>query len=152
MWRFHFRPGLDAEYHADGEPEKILIRLGQNTAAGEGKGRVADKADGDAGKKSAHQGGKVRIPAHSLPVQVNLSEEDKQHDSADQAKLQKHPEIGVMRMVHETQLPGLDGFYVAVSHSGVTLGPLWGKITASEVLDGQPDPRVATFRAARFLG
>lgn len=49
------------------------------------------------------------------------------------------------------QLPGLDGFYVAVSHSGVTLGPLWGKITTAEVLDGQPDPRVETFRAARFL-
>ena len=49
------------------------------------------------------------------------------------------------------RLPGLDGFYVAVSHSGVTLGPLWGQITTAEVLDGQPDPRVATFRADRFL-
>jgi glycine/D-amino acid oxidase-like deaminating enzyme len=50
------------------------------------------------------------------------------------------------------RLPGLDGFYVAVSHSGVTLGPLWGKITASEVLTGEPDARVSMFRADRFLG
>ena len=48
-------------------------------------------------------------------------------------------------------LPGLDGFYVAVSHSGVTLGPLWGRIVTAEILDGTPDPRVATFRADRFL-
>ncbi len=48
-------------------------------------------------------------------------------------------------------LPGLDGFYVAVSHSGVTLGPLWGKIAAAELLDGQPDSRLETFRPARFL-
>lgn len=48
-------------------------------------------------------------------------------------------------------LPGLDGFYVAVSHSGVTLGPLWGKIATAEVLDGQPDARVEMFRGARFL-
>jgi glycine/D-amino acid oxidase-like deaminating enzyme len=49
------------------------------------------------------------------------------------------------------RLPGLDGFYIAVSHSGVTLGPLWGKIAAAELLDGQPDERLATFRPSRFL-
>jgi glycine/D-amino acid oxidase-like deaminating enzyme len=49
------------------------------------------------------------------------------------------------------QLPGLDGFYVAVSHSGVTLGPLWGKIVAAELLDGQTDARLETFRPDRFL-
>ena len=48
-------------------------------------------------------------------------------------------------------LPGLDGFYVAVSHSGVTLGPLWGQVAAAELLDNQPDARLETFRPARFL-
>jgi glycine/D-amino acid oxidase-like deaminating enzyme len=48
-------------------------------------------------------------------------------------------------------IPGLDGFYVVVSHSGVTLGPLWGKIAAAELLDGQPDARLETFRPSRFL-
>jgi len=48
-------------------------------------------------------------------------------------------------------IPGLDGFYVVASHSGVTLGPLWGKIAAAEILDGVPDPRLAPYRPARFL-
>ena len=48
-------------------------------------------------------------------------------------------------------IPGLDGFYVVSSHSGVTLGPLWGRIAAAELLDGAPDARLAAFRPARFL-
>jgi glycine/D-amino acid oxidase-like deaminating enzyme len=48
-------------------------------------------------------------------------------------------------------LPGVDGFYVVVSHSGVTLGPLWGRVTAAEILDGALDPRLAPYRPARFL-
>ena len=48
-------------------------------------------------------------------------------------------------------IPGLDGFFVVVSHSGVTLGPLWGKVAAAEILDGQQDGRLETFRPARFL-
>jgi len=48
-------------------------------------------------------------------------------------------------------IPGLDGFYVVVSHSGVTLGPLWGRIAAAELLDGIVDPRLAPYRPARFI-
>jgi glycine/D-amino acid oxidase-like deaminating enzyme len=48
-------------------------------------------------------------------------------------------------------IPGLDGFYVVVSHSGVTLGPLWGRIAAAELLDGTLDPRLAPYRPTRFL-
>ena len=48
-------------------------------------------------------------------------------------------------------VPGLDGFYAAVSHSGVTLGPLWGRIVAAELLDGVVDSRLAPYRPARFL-
>jgi glycine/D-amino acid oxidase-like deaminating enzyme len=47
--------------------------------------------------------------------------------------------------------PGLDGFYVVASHSGVTLGPLWGRIATAELLDHAPDPRLAPYRPARFL-
>jgi glycine/D-amino acid oxidase-like deaminating enzyme len=47
-------------------------------------------------------------------------------------------------------LPGLDGFYVVVSHSGVTLGPLWGRVAAAEILDGALDPRLSPYRPARF--
>jgi len=48
-------------------------------------------------------------------------------------------------------IPGLDRFYVVASHSGVTLGPLWGKIAAAEILDGVPDPRLVPYRPARVL-
>jgi glycine/D-amino acid oxidase-like deaminating enzyme len=48
-------------------------------------------------------------------------------------------------------IPGLDGFYVVVSHSAVTLGPLWGRIAATELLDGAVDRRLAPYRPARFL-
>jgi glycine/D-amino acid oxidase-like deaminating enzyme len=47
-------------------------------------------------------------------------------------------------------LPGLDGFYTVVSHSGVTLGPLWGRVAAAEILEGKEDPRLAPFRPSRF--
>lgn len=47
-------------------------------------------------------------------------------------------------------IPGLDGFYVIVSHSAVTLGPLWGRIAAAELLDGIVDPRLAPYRPTRF--
>jgi len=55
----------------------------------------------------------------------------------------RHPVVG--------PVPGLEGFYVVVSHSGVTLGPLWGRIAAAELLDGKRDPRLDPFRPDRFL-
>ncbi|MGH7317614.1 MAG: NAD(P)/FAD-dependent oxidoreductase, partial [Candidatus Rokuibacteriota bacterium] len=48
-------------------------------------------------------------------------------------------------------IPGVDGFYVVVSHSGVTLGPLWGRLAATELLDGVLDARLTPYRPARFL-
>ena len=48
-------------------------------------------------------------------------------------------------------IPGVDGFYVVVSHRGVTLGPLWGRIAAAELLDNVADARLAPYRPARFL-
>ena len=64
--------------------------------------------------------------------------------------------IGVRPMPRDERpmvggVPGLDGFYVVVSHSGVTLGPLWGRIAAAELLDGIADPRLAPYRPARAI-
>jgi glycine/D-amino acid oxidase-like deaminating enzyme len=47
-------------------------------------------------------------------------------------------------------VPGLEGFYAVVSHSGVTLGPLWGRVAATEILDRKPDPRLDPYRPSRF--
>jgi glycine/D-amino acid oxidase-like deaminating enzyme len=47
-------------------------------------------------------------------------------------------------------VPGVEGFYIAVSHSGVTLGPLWGRLVAAEVVGGVAAARLAPFRPSRF--
>jgi glycine/D-amino acid oxidase-like deaminating enzyme len=46
---------------------------------------------------------------------------------------------------------GLDGFYAISTHSGVTMGPLLGRIAATEVLAGERDDRLATFRPERLV-
>jgi glycine/D-amino acid oxidase-like deaminating enzyme len=47
-------------------------------------------------------------------------------------------------------VPGISGFYVAVTHSGVTLAPLIGQLVAQEVTTGQPSPLLAEYRIERF--
>jgi glycine/D-amino acid oxidase-like deaminating enzyme len=49
------------------------------------------------------------------------------------------------------RLPGWENAYVAVTHSGVTLGPLLGRLLAQEVTTGRPDPLLAPFRPDRFV-
>lgn len=48
------------------------------------------------------------------------------------------------------QVPGIPGYYEAVTHSGVTMGPLLGRLLTEEILDGTVDPIIEPFRAARF--
>lgn len=47
---------------------------------------------------------------------------------------------------------GIDGYYEAVTHSGITLGPLLGRLLASEIADGTVDPLLGSFRPDRFSG
>ena len=47
-------------------------------------------------------------------------------------------------------LSGIPGYYEAVTHSGVTLGPLIGRLLAREILTGEVDPLIAPFRPDRF--
>ena len=47
-------------------------------------------------------------------------------------------------------LPRIPGYYEAVTHSGVTLGPLIGRLLAREILTGEVDPLIAPFRPDRF--
>jgi glycine/D-amino acid oxidase-like deaminating enzyme len=47
-------------------------------------------------------------------------------------------------------LSRIPGYYEAVTHSGVTLGPLLGRLLAREILTGEVDPLVAPFRPDRF--
>jgi glycine/D-amino acid oxidase-like deaminating enzyme len=47
-------------------------------------------------------------------------------------------------------LSEVPGYYEAVTHSGVTLGPLVGRLLAREILTGEVDPLIAPFRPDRF--
>jgi glycine/D-amino acid oxidase-like deaminating enzyme len=47
-------------------------------------------------------------------------------------------------------LPWLDSLYLAMSHSGVTLAPVLGRLVAREVVDQAPDGLLAPFRPGRF--
>jgi len=48
-------------------------------------------------------------------------------------------------------LPGEEALYLAVTHSGMTLGPLLGELVAAEILGAAPDPRLASFRPERLV-
>lgn len=48
------------------------------------------------------------------------------------------------------RLPWLEGLYLAVSHSGVTLAPVLGRLVAAEVATQTSDGLLAPFRPARF--
>ncbi|RUX52928.1 FAD-binding oxidoreductase [Mesorhizobium sp. M4A.F.Ca.ET.020.02.1.1] len=45
---------------------------------------------------------------------------------------------------------GVDGLYVAVMHSGITLAPAVGLFAAREILDGERDPLLQSYRLGRF--
>jgi glycine/D-amino acid oxidase-like deaminating enzyme len=46
--------------------------------------------------------------------------------------------------------PGLEGFYIAVGHSGITLAPLTGKIFSDWIVSGQPDMDLTAYGLNRF--
>ncbi|MFE3687805.1 NAD(P)/FAD-dependent oxidoreductase [Streptomyces sp. NPDC059095] len=47
-------------------------------------------------------------------------------------------------------VPSVPGYYEAVSHSGITLGPVIGRLLASEILSGKRDELLVDFRPERF--
>ncbi|MEU6372500.1 FAD-dependent oxidoreductase [Streptomyces sp. NPDC046909] len=47
-------------------------------------------------------------------------------------------------------VPTVPGYYEAVSHSGITLGPVIGRLLASEIVRGERDELLAEFRPERF--
>jgi glycine/D-amino acid oxidase-like deaminating enzyme len=48
------------------------------------------------------------------------------------------------------QVPGLANAFVAVTHSGVTLGPLLGRLITEEIVGGAPPAQLTPFRPERF--
>jgi glycine/D-amino acid oxidase-like deaminating enzyme len=48
-------------------------------------------------------------------------------------------------------MPRVSGYYLAVTHSGVTMSPFIGIAVAEEIVRGKPRPELADFRPARFF-
>jgi len=48
-------------------------------------------------------------------------------------------------------VPRVDGYYLAITHSGVTMSPFLGAAVADEVVRGKQRPELADFRPARFF-
>ncbi len=48
-------------------------------------------------------------------------------------------------------LPSVQGVFMAVTHSGVTLGPLLAHLLAEEIVSGRFPPLLASYRPSRFL-
>lgn len=49
-------------------------------------------------------------------------------------------------------VPGASGCYEIATHSGITLGPLLGRLLTDEIVDGRVDPLLEPFRPDRFPG
>ncbi|MEV5895800.1 NAD(P)/FAD-dependent oxidoreductase [Nonomuraea fuscirosea] len=47
-------------------------------------------------------------------------------------------------------VPSVPGYYEAVSHSGITLGPIIGRLLTTEILNGERAGSLADFRPERF--
>jgi glycine/D-amino acid oxidase-like deaminating enzyme len=47
-------------------------------------------------------------------------------------------------------VPGYANAWTIVTHSGITMGPLLGRLIAEEMIGGATDPRLAGFRPERF--
>lgn len=67
----------------------------------------------------------------------------------------RHVHIGVRPVPQDGhtiagRLPEWANIYVAVTHSGVTLGPLLGRLLTEEIITGARDPLLADFRPDRF--
>jgi glycine/D-amino acid oxidase-like deaminating enzyme len=50
------------------------------------------------------------------------------------------------------RVPGFDNAWMIATHSGVTLGPLLGRLLADEIVRGAPSATLAPFRPDRFTG
>jgi glycine/D-amino acid oxidase-like deaminating enzyme len=73
----------------------------------------------------------TRIPAEALRVGIRALPKD------------QFPVIGTV--------PGVDGYYAAVAHSGVTLAPFIGEVVADEIINNTQRAEVADYRPARFI-
>lgn len=112
--------------------------------------------------------GRVLFQAHDLDGEADPNVPVPAHVSAEmEGRLAGILRTGRASVRLETVIVGkralpVDGFtiagfldeaqnvYTVVTHSGITLGPLLGRLAAAEILEGNPSPLLAAFRPDRF--
>lgn len=108
----------------------------------------ADDLDG-AVVEGAPPAGRVEIAAQMLARAARV------YASARDVTLVEH-RVGVRPMPADRhsiagRVPGLENAWMIATHSGVTLGPLLGRLIADEIVRGVPSPTLAPFRPDRFV-
>ena len=113
--------------------------------------------------------GTERIVVHHSSVDQKLEDDGVSEDSLCQELLERarrvvpalegakveDVRVGVRPMPEDGlpcvgAVPELPGYYETVTHSGVTLGPLLGRLLTREILDGEVAGLISPFRPARF--
>lgn len=102
---------------------------------------IADYATPSAGMEEAHA--LVRQAARLYPALETMMPE------AARITVRPVPADGYSAI---GPVPGADGYYLVITHSGVTLSPFLGKAVAQEVAGGTPEPALDRFRPKRFFG
>jgi glycine/D-amino acid oxidase-like deaminating enzyme len=57
----------------------------------------------------------------------------------------------VDRVTIAGRIPGFDNAWLIATHSGITLGPLLGRLIADEIIAGTSHAVLAPFRPDRFV-
>ena len=107
----------------------------------------ADDLDGPV-VEAASESGRADIAARILERAARV------FPSAREVTLVEH-RVGVRPMPDDRhtiagRLPGFDNVWMLATHSGVTLGPLLGRLIADEIVRGTPSAMLGPFRPDRF--
>lgn len=143
-------PGLLVRLEVTGDPIKRLIHTPSVNLRPDGPGRLLlhhDSFDAQLGDRRDIAGDDplVRALVAEAVKVVPLLRDAPIHDARIGVRpitADDYPSVGAV--------PAVGGYYEAVTHSGITLGPLLGRLIADEVLTGRVDPMLATFRPERF--
>lgn len=151
-------PGLLAETppgSAPGLAQRILYPPdagGLHLRPTPGGGLLLGAEDTDAALAETDDSGPPEAPAKLLTRAArflpNLSAETLQADLAARVCVRPVPADDLPIV---GPLPGVEGVFVAVTHSGVTLGPLLAHYLAEEMVSGRIWPLLSPYRPARFL-
>lgn len=140
------RRGLLARISVDGEPLRRILHTPPVNLRPDGPGRLL----------LHHES--VDAKLDDLPRELlgrELLERARQVLSALEGAEVEEVRVGV-RPIPQDGFPcvgavaAVPGYYEAVTHSGVTLGPLLGRLLAGEILTGIVDPSLVPYRTERF--